>query len=453
MSARRALIGIDVGTTRIKAVAFDEEGNELAAAEALTPWRRDGAYAETDADRLAALAIGLASQAAVEAGVAVGAIGVTGMGEAGVLLDHEGCSLDPVIAWHDPRGDVEWVRDRVGQEAFEISVGMPLSTQPSLPKILSRRRSAPASGAVRFLSIPEWVVYRLGGEHASELSLASRTGLLDYSTAQPWPVATELVGARLLAPIVLAGTDVGTAGGTDVPPQLRGAVLTIAGHDHQAAALAVGAARPGWLFDSLGTAEGLVRCVDAGLTPTDVSRLVGLNTSVGRGVVEGCLTLVGGLRTGLALEHVAAALGVPDRAARLALAEAACATDPSVFPLTVRRDADGVFLGPITAGVTPAVVWAAAVRDLVRASAELIAAVNTIVGPHDGCVVAGGWLRDPALRAAKTRQFGAFVDAPQREPGACGAAYLAGVAAGLFPRLSAGATPIWSAGAIARIAD
>ena len=118
--------------------------------------------------------------------VEVVAIGIAGMGEAGVLIDARGRPLGRILAWHDPRGDVDAVRREIGEEAFQRAVGMRLNAQPSLAKIVwSRRASADAASAVRFLSLPEWAVYRLGGLPVSELSLASRTGLLDIGAMTP----------------------------------------------------------------------------------------------------------------------------------------------------------------------------------------------------------------------------------------------------------------------------
>lgn len=101
-------------------------------------------------------------------------------------------------------------------------------------------------GAVRRLNIGEWIVRALGSEEASELSLASRTGWLDLTARTWWAEslsATEMKES-LLPPLVTAGTALGRVANLEVSTALAGAVLTVAGHDHQAAAVGVGAARP-----------------------------------------------------------------------------------------------------------------------------------------------------------------------------------------------------------------
>jgi sugar (pentulose or hexulose) kinase len=451
VSRAEAVIGLDVGTTRIKGLLLGLDGVALAEAERLTPWVTDAAGTHADAAGLAAAARDVVARAAEapegERARVVG-IGVTGMGEAGVLLDGAGGPLAPVLAWHDRRGDVEAIRAAVGEEAFGRHVGMVLDSQPSLPKILWLRREVPdARRAVRFCSVPEWVVVCLGGQPVSELSLASRTGLLDLGTAAPWSAARELIGGDLLNDVVQAGSPAGVADGT-APEAVRGATLTIAGHDHQAAALAVGAARDGALLDSLGTAEALVRCVRGPLGTDTVARLVGGRITVGWGVVPGHWSVLLGLRSGMVLEQLAAVLGAFDRDARLELGrlalEVAAAAGAGTRP--VLHEFDGqTYLGPLASGLSPAGVWAAAVEDLIAASDRGAALIAAEVGPHTDVVLSGGWSRNPAVAEAKRRQFPRVRTSELGEAGAVGAAYLAAVAAGFAAVPDGGGPPSWPA--------
>jgi sugar (pentulose or hexulose) kinase len=246
------------------------------------------------------------------------------MGEAGVLLDAEGRPLAPgaglarpAAATSRPSGG-PW-----GAEAFHRAVGMFLDSQPSLPKILWLRRMLPdARRAVRFCSVPEWVVVSLGGHR---------------SVSSPWPAAPacstsrpsrrgrppcELLGRNLLSDLVQAGAPAGVAD-VSAPAAVRGATLTVAGHDHQAAALAVGAARDGALLDSLGTAEALLRCVRGPLDSTAVARLVAQRVTVGWESMPGHSTVMYGLRSGMVLEQLADLLGAWNRSARMELGQLA----------------------------------------------------------------------------------------------------------------------------------
>jgi len=390
-----SFVGVDVGTTRIKAVAVDELGQVLGEGERRTPWRHGaGGAVDIDPIELADLAIAVAAEA-VGTTVARG-VGVTGMAETGVLTDEHDRPLAPAIAWHDQRGDVDTIARRLGADAFRRTTGLPLTPLPSLTKLLWLRRHVPDSRrAVRFFSVGEWVVRRLGGAPVAELSLASRTGLLELATGREWGAALDLLGVRRLLPdLVVAGTPAGRASGEHTPPELRGATLTVAGHDHQVAAYAVGAAVDGALFDSLGTAEAFVRTVRPPLPPEHVDALTAAGMAVGWGVPAGHLCVLAGMKTGLVLDRLAVTLGATTKEARAAL---------SGNP-----------------------VWREAVDALVVDAGKVLGTIEAVAGPHREVVVGGGWLRNPALHAAKRRQFPDMRATHLAEPGAYGAALLAG---------------------------
>lgn len=459
---RELLLGIDVGTTRVKALLVGLDGSQLGQAERPTPWQRADGGTCVDPLLIGSLALEVAVELAGLAerlGARIAGVGVTGMGEAGVLVDAAGRPLAPVIAWHDPRGDQDVVAAELGRDEFQRGTGMHLDPQPSLSKILWLRRTVPGCDrAVRFHSVPEWVVLALGGDPVSELSLASRTGMLALAEPKPWDPATELLGRRLLADLILAGEPAGAVGGRSgvpggpaadrLPAALHGAALTVGGHDHQTSALAVGAARDGTLLDSCGTAEALVRCVRAPVDPAAVGRLVDRHVTVGWSVVPGHVTVLHGLLTGLTLEQLAPVLGGVDRESRRALGEAAVELRATgeVPAGPVLRELDGSsYLGPLAPGLTPAAVWAAAVDQLTDQAAAAIGGIDAEVGPHRDVVLTGGWLRNPAVLAAKRARYGTAVRDPQtvNEAGAVGAAFLSGIAAGLLERPPHDGVPHW----------
>lgn len=453
-SALPILLGVDVGTARVKAVAFGLEGNELAHGDQPTPWVKDGVGIEMDPAQLArvirAVVAEVSDKAAVDrsSGVRVVGIGVTGMAEAGVLVDRDGTPLHRIVGWHDPRGDVETIRVEIGVEAFQRAVGMRLNVQPSLAKIVWLQRVYPSlTDASRFLSVPEWAVFCLGGSPVSELSLASRTGLLDVGEAAPFAGAVALLGRNLLSEIVVAGSPAGTARHDALPAGVRGAVLTVAGHDHQAAALAVGAVRPHALFNSMGSAEALIRCVEGPLDPAAVGRLAEQGMTAGWGVVSGRSTVLRGLRTGLLLEEVATLLGAHDRESRRRLSDEALLLDTDNLPAEVLSQAEtgGLVPDALAQGFPAAVIWAAAVRDLTARSAQLLAGMAVELGPYEHVTVAGGWARNDSVIAEKRRQLGEITVSTLREAGSTGAALLAGVAADILERPETNPSPIWSA--------
>jgi sugar (pentulose or hexulose) kinase len=450
---QEVLVGVDVGTTSTKALAVTPGGRILALASRETPWRHAGPWADADPRILADVAIAVCAdvvaQASVDGPATVRAIGVTGIAEAGVLIDPGGQPCAPALAWFDPRGDAAAMRAVVDPRDFQRATGRRLNSKPSLMKVLWLRSAFPsATQAVRHLCIAEWVVKALGGEEVSEASLASRTGMLDITRRAPWPVAVELVGDLLPERRIWAGDPAGSAGGRLVPSALNGAILTVAGLDHQAAVLVSGAAADGALFDSMGTAEALIRTVGGTLDPDSIEWLTDQDIDVDWSVLPDHQILLAGRLTGLTLERVAAMLGATDRVTRRALGEAALATERGHgAPRLVDVGNEEVVLGGITDGITPALTWRAVVEDLTTMAGVALEQMATVAGPHTSAVLAGGWTRNPMVADAKGRQLGEhrFVDI--QEPGALGAAFLGGVAAGILERPGADGIPAWQVSA------
>jgi sugar (pentulose or hexulose) kinase len=131
------LLGLDVGTSAVKAAVIDVHGREVAHGRAPTPWTAVATGAEVDPDALldAATAAGREALDAAPDGEVAG-IGVAGMAETGVLLDDRGRPAVPAIAWHDTRGHDESRRmaAELGEERFAARTGLPCSELCTLAK-------------------------------------------------------------------------------------------------------------------------------------------------------------------------------------------------------------------------------------------------------------------------------------------------------------------------------
>jgi sugar (pentulose or hexulose) kinase len=438
VSGDALLVGIDVGTTLCKAaVVRAADGTELAHGAARTPWTVVPTGAELAPERLLDAAVAATAAALEQApGGPVAGVGVTSMAETGVLLDRNGRPVAPAIAWHDARGEAEAARlaADLGAGRFSARTGLPVRPLFSIVKYAWLRANHPqVAGAVRWLGVAEWVVHGLGGEQVAELSLASRTGLLDLERRAWWDEARAWAGAPpgLLADLVQAGSPAGRAGGGRLR-RLAGATLTVAGHDHLSASVGAGATRPGDLFDSSGTAEALIRAVPPPVAPQDVSRLVAAQVTVGWHVLPGRYALLGASRAGLALRRILGLLGVDDQG-REELDRAAATVPPGSGGLAVRDVfGDRSTIEGIGADPSPALVWRAALEAVAERAVELRAQIESVAGPSRRLVLAGGWARNPAARSVKRAMLGPF-DWPQvTQAGARGAALLAGIAAGRF---------------------
>jgi sugar (pentulose or hexulose) kinase len=431
------LVGLDVGTTTSKAVVFTVEGRPVGEGKGVTPWVTTPYGAEMDAVELLASAREALRQALAEAPAGpVLAVGVTSMGESGVLLNSHGVPLAPIIAWHDTRdgAEVSDLTATLGADRFAGHTGLPLRGQWSLTKHRWLLAHHPRTKeAVRRLNIAEWVVRGLGGEESAEQSLASRTGWLELSTRRWWSEALEWSGApeSLMPELVTAGTPLGRISAEVGIPRLTDAVLTVAGHDHQAASVGADASGPGDELDSCGTAEALVRTVPAGLVGTAaVAALANGGITTGWHVLADRWCLLGGTQGGLALQRVLALLGQTS-AGLGELDRAALARD--VHPLTVSGvDADELRISGITNGVGPADLWRAALEAVTAQAEQIHSAMSAVVGSHRALVVTGGWSRSQALLEVKRRVLGPLRNPAVTEAGARGAALLAGIAGGVY---------------------
>ena len=436
------LVGIDVGSTRVKALVVDLDGRELSGGHVETPWRITSSGAEAAPEDIyeAVLAATRSALAGASDRRVLG-VGVTGMAEALALLGGRGRAVAPAIAWYDGRGEQERdeLEQQFGADRFTSLTGLPVSTTASIVKLRWIRRHVPgAAAALCALSVPEYIAHRLGGMRAAELSLASRTGLLDVGRAR-W--ATELFEwAGLSESLFPAALPAGSLLGTVVDPpvglsQLRGAAIAMGGQDHQCAAVGAGVLSPQEVLNSCGTAEAFVRSI-APLGPSDLIAAVATGVGVGCHVIPGCQAVLAGRPFGLVLAPVYDLFGWEDGPGTgSARGASAGETAPLDAELSFSFDeATGrSCLAGIGPGVSASQAKEVAADEVLRRSFDLYAAVERLGGPVDRVVMTGGWARVGGLDRRKIERFPGACFVAVREPGARGAALFSGLAAGLFP--------------------
>jgi sugar (pentulose or hexulose) kinase len=441
------LVGLDVGTTAVKAAAFDTSGRELAHGRAPTPWRTVPTGAELDPDDLLDAAVAAAREAVAAAGAGqVAGLGVASMAETGVLVDGGGRPVVPSIAWHDTRGDPERLASDLPD--FPARTGLPASTLCTLVKYRWMRDHWPDTArGVRWVNVAEWIVRGLGGDVATELSLASRTGFYDLHTKQPWDEALAWAGAPdgLVGEPVPAGTPMGRTE--------DGAVLTVGGHDHLAAAVGAGAAGEGDVLDSCGTAEAFVRATKP-LSPDGAGRAVASGFTAAWHALPDRQALLGAVWSGTALRRILELVGTdPDERAEIEAAalaieraragddvaggERARAGDDVVAGRLVLRGIERDPSEPLTlegigSDASPAAAYHAALDACGAAGAQVLARMAAVAGPAKRLVVTGGWATGEAAQAVKARHLGPFELSPGISQGARGAALAAGRATGLW---------------------
>lgn len=261
------LLAVDVGTTHCKAALFDLNGACLHVATRPTLAVRSpgGEYSFYEPEQLwasVAAVIAEAMQHAREKHVA--AVGVASMAETGLLLDRRsGAPRSPFLPWFDtaPASFAQQLEHHAPTLERFRTFGIYPSFKCSLAKLLWWRESAPESlaGAV-WLSVADYVAFRLTGVMSTDFSLAGRTYAFDLGRrewAEAWLQSFGL-RADMFPP---AGPALGTVAATTPEHGAlglgAGIPVVIAGHDHICAAFAAGVAPSERVFDSMGTAEVL----------------------------------------------------------------------------------------------------------------------------------------------------------------------------------------------------
>jgi sugar (pentulose or hexulose) kinase len=409
-------LGVDVGTSSTKAVVYTSAGRPVGQGRAPTPWRTGPDGVDVDPQELLDSALTAMGHAVDQAPpeLVVGGIGITSMGETGILVDGKGVPVAQAIAWHDTRdgAEAQQLADDVDPATFRRRTGKPLSGQFALTKHRWLTAHVPSSrAAVRRFNVAEWVARGLGADEACERSLACRTGWFDLAR-ESWDdelLAWSGATTAMMPPLVEAGHAIGTVADGVAHRRLAGAVVTIAGHDHQAAAVGAGVTTAGDVLDSSGTSEALLRIVAAGLGPEQVDELAAAAITVDLSVRPGCWSLLGSTEGGLTMRHVLDSLGVA-WADLPTLDKAALA-----LPLAVEE---------------PGHVWRVVVEAATREAVQRHIAMEKIVGPHRRLIAAGGWCASAMVLDAKRRLYGPLTVSTVVEAGACGAATMAARAAG-----------------------
>lgn len=254
--------GLDVGTSGVKAVVFDETGRQAAAAYRAygTQYDPDGLRG-LDPRAMWEKTKEVLAEACAKAG-GIDALAAASFGEAFVVLDDRDEPLHDIMIFTDPRGETEFLRASQGlpQEEIAAVCGLPFSPTYSISKLLYLKEKKPElyGRAKRVLFIEDYVGYMLSGNAAVDYSVAARSMLFDVKNYIWSERMTGHFGidAGLFSAPVPAGTEIGT-----VRPSLarelglpEGMKVVAGAHDQPASAIGAGLA-PGSVVCSMGTSE------------------------------------------------------------------------------------------------------------------------------------------------------------------------------------------------------
>jgi xylulokinase len=457
------LVGLDLGTSALKAVLADPERGVAAVAEHDYPMRRPHpGWAENDPEDWMTAAARAVPRLLARGGIAAGevaAVCIVSQRDIGALIDGAGAPLGPCIHWSDRRDPDETERlfDGLGRERLLETCGTDPIPGLLLPNLVwtARHQAALFARAHAALGPKDYVTYRLTGEIATDRTTPTRSLLNDWRT-EDW--SDELceeaaIPRERLPPVRYSPWEaravlderaalIGLAPGT---------VLAAGGGDDPSAALGCGVTEPGEL--SIGSSS------------STSWRVVATRPSVSAGSPLGVLPHVVPGR--YLHEMVAMGTGTSLRWFREALAARVDATlgyaDLLAEAGTAKRGAGGVLFYPYVEGATIPYdddrVRAAFLGiethhtrgDLVRAIAEAVAyqyPPTIEIVEQAGHSVSAITISDGEARSPLWNQIKADVmNRPLRvaavpEAPAVGAAILAGMAAGVFATADAGVSAL-----------
>ncbi|MGH8878104.1 MAG: FGGY family carbohydrate kinase, partial [Stackebrandtia sp.] len=258
MGSRTAVVlGLDIGSTNVKAIALDGHGHVVSRVHRPTP--RSGTDPSVDAEALFDLLEDIIVEACGDR-FAVSAVCAAGVGEDGLLVDAAGRSLGPALAWFDPRRTAVF-RDLELPDVDDL--GVATDAARTLVGWAWARRQPGAHRARRWLALTDFASCRWARHPFMSDTLAARTAAW-REPDRAWAaerVHATLGSTDLLASVVGAGDIVG--GLHSARLHRRGvlaaeAVVVAGGHDHPIGGWAVDTVQPGAILDSMGTAEVVV---------------------------------------------------------------------------------------------------------------------------------------------------------------------------------------------------
>ena len=458
----RYLLALDQGTTSSRAVLVDETGRMSAPAQKeITPHFPQPGWVEHDPEEIWAtqLETARAALAAIPSDQ-LAAIGLTNQRETTVLWNRRtGVAIAPAIVWQDRRTAplCEQLRAEGHEPAFREKTGLLLDPYFSGTKIRWLLDQTPGArelaerGELAFGTIDSWLVWKLtrGERHITDLSNASRTLLLNIHTGT-WDddLLARLNIPRSLLPEVVANC--GELAVADAAWFGRPVPITGMAGDQQAALFGQACFRPGMIKNTYGT--GCFLLLNTGDTPAksehqllttvawrvDSDLTFALEGSVftGGSVVQWLRDGLGVIKKSGDIERLATS--VPDTGG-VVLVPAFTGLGAPVWDASAR----GLIIG-LTRGSTAAHIARAAIESIAFQVADVVESMT-----RDSEVqlaelrVDGGASINNLLMQFQADLLGLPVVRPSNtESTAMGAAYLAGLGAGVWKSIG-DITSLW----------
>lgn len=457
----RYLLALDQGTSSSRSVVFDRDGRVVAIAQqALEQHYPQPGWVEHDPQDIWRTQLATAQEALAKAGLKasdIACLGITNQRETTVVWHRKtGEPIHPAIVWQDRR--TEPVCAGLRAQGFEALVqektGLcidPYFSASKLQWLLDHVPNAHAQaqrGELAFGTVDSWLIYRLTGgqQHVTDVSNASRTMLFNIHT-QRWD--EDLLALFNIPPAMLPQVLPSSAEFGVTQAEVLGAAVRISGvaGDQQSALMGQACFEPGMAKNTYGTGcfmlmhtgasapqshNGLITTTAAQLTSAPQYALEG-SVFMGGAVVQWLRDGLGAISSSSEVESLART--VPD-AGGVVFVPAFTGLGAPYWDAQAR----GALLG-LTRGTTSAHIAHAALESIAYQSAALLQCMNRDALSHGAVPVTelrvdGGACVNNLLMQMQADLLGMPVVRPEvTETTALGAAYLAGLQAGVYSGL------------------
>lgn len=253
-------LGVDIGGTGCKCVAFCDDGTQLAIAYAEYPLVAGQANLPPDILTSSVFQVVARCTAQLENRAEIAAITISSFGESFVAVDENGSALTDILLYFGNTESEHFSRlvQQVGEEKFMRIARILPDASYSLSKMLYTQQVAPRP-VWKFLFIASFITYRLTGKTYADVSLACRSLLYDVQN-RCW--SKELLEAcgideNTLPEVLPTGGKVGSIL-PDIASQLglpRDTLVVMGSHDQIVNALGAGVQELGEAVDTTGTCE------------------------------------------------------------------------------------------------------------------------------------------------------------------------------------------------------
>ncbi|HEY6958811.1 MAG TPA: glycerol kinase GlpK, partial [Candidatus Limnocylindria bacterium] len=447
------VLALDQGTTGSAALVFDEGGAIRGAADReIAQHYPASGHVEHDPEELFATTVAVAREALANAKVSprdVRALGITNQRETTVVWERAtGRAIHPAVVWQSRASAAicDDLRARGLEPLVRARTGLVIDAYFSatkvrwiLDRVAGAQRRAEA-GELAFGTIDSWLIWKLTGGrvHATDVSNASRTLVFDIHRGA-WDhdllAALDIPGPLLPAPVPSSGI----VGECDVAH--LGAAIPIAGiaGDQQAALFGQTCFAPGEAKNTYGTGCFLLENTGANAAAPRPGLLTTVAWDIGEGLryaVEGSAFV-----TGAAVQWLRDGLGIILSADETEALAASLSGNDGVYFVPAFTGLGAPYWDPyargtlvgLERGTTRAHIVRATLESIAYQTRDLVEAMSEATAPFTVLRADGGGTANAFLMRFQADLLGIPVEvAAIRETTALGAAFLAGLATGMW---------------------